>query len=432
MTMIVFNAPNTDVAFAEETTAAAETPVVETPSAEEAIIYVHEGWTHLLQPVVVETPSAEEAIVSVHESLTHNFQPVAAETAFAETPSAEEATVIVHEGWTHNLQLVVAETPVAETPVAEIPAPESPFLPQKGAVATWTVQRVLKDSAARAPYAYICRRENWTTRLSAKQVLPGVILQVGDQVQLECIKIDNFDPQKPFFFFSQKTPAARAFLQEHQGKVVEGTVATIADIGAFVDIGTGIVGLVHKLAMAPQPSKGNTWKGALQAKESAHSQLQVGGKIRVVVVSFELNTDPKRLGQLKVDLSQEQVGFSRLRALFEKNKATADTPFDIQTKVLGQDPDGNYELALFEGDESLVVTLPADQLSCAVERGGALRVIVDKLETNKRGRPFVKVHQQDGAKARAAAEVRRQENRDRRISKQPSKGKGDQKSGKKK
>jgi hypothetical protein len=417
MTKTLINSDNTGFAFDEETTAAA--------GAEEAIIDIPEGWTHLLQPVVVD-PSAKEAIVYAHESW-HKFQPVAAETFVAEPPSAEDAIICVHEGTTQLLQPLVVEASVAE-----IPAPESPFVPQKGAVATWTVERVLKDAATRAPYAYILRREKLTTRVSVKQLLPGVLLQVGNQVELECIKIDNFDPQRPVFFFSQTTPAARAFLQEHQGKVVQGTVVTIPDFGAFVDIGMGIVGMVHKLAMAPQTSKGNTWKGALRAKESAHSQLQVGGKIRVVVGSFELNTDPKRLGQFKVDLSQEQIGFSRLRDLFEKNRATSDKPFEIQTKVLGQDPDGNYELALFEGDEAMVVTLPADQLSCAVERGGALRVIVDGLETNKRGRPFVKVHHQDGAKARAAADVRRQENRDRRISKQPSKGDSTQKSGKKK
>ncbi len=306
---------------------------------------------------------------------------------------------------------------------------------QVGVVSSWTVARVLTDSTSKATYAYIVRSGETTAKLPVKHVVPGVVLQAGDKIELETYKIDTFDPAKPAVLVSQKLPAARAFLLEHLATgdlcnllVVEGTVVNVAEFGAFVDIGGGINGMVHKLALtAKMPQGREFWKGALRAKEAAHSELKSGDKIRVIIWDFELQTDPRRFGEFKVQLSQEQLGYSRLRNLL-KSKKTPE--LKIQAAVLGQDQDGNYELGLFNGDEFVVAKLPVGELSCTVKRGDTVRVIVDGLGLDERGRTVVNVHHEDGAKSRAAAQVRRQENRNSRIAKQPSKGSSGQSSGK--
>ncbi len=295
-----------------------------------------------------------------------------------------------------------------------------------GVVATWTVGRVLTDSISKQPYAYIVRSGNSTAKLPVKHALRAV-LKAEDQIELETYKIDTFDPAKPALLVSQKLPAARAFLQERVGAVVEGTVINVVEFGAFVDIGGGITGMVHKLALtAKMPQGREFWKGAVRAKEAAHSELKVGDKIRVVICDFQLQTDPRRLGEFKVELSQEQVGYSRLSHLL-KTKKTPE--LKIQAAVLGQDQEDNYELGLFHGAEFVVAKLPMVELSCIVKRGDTVRVIVAGLEDHL-GRTLIKVHHEDGAKSRAASQTRRQENRDLRTAKQPSKGASGQKPGK--
>jgi len=266
-----------------------------------------------------------------------------------------------------------------------------------GAVATWKVTRILTDSTSKEPYAYILVIGNLTAKLPAKHTLPGTV-EVGDEIEVMTYKVDAFEPDNPELLVSQTLPGASAFLQEHVGKAVEGTVTEVVQFGAFVDVGNGIIGLVYTTALTPKmPEEPEFWEGALRAKEAAHSDLKVGDKVKVVICTFQLQTHPRWSGEFKVVLSGEQVGYSRLRNLLQ----TKTTPeLKIQAMVLGNDQNGHYEIGVFFGAESVVAKLPVVGISCAVKMGDTVRVIVDSVEADDRGRTVVKLHHED-AKNRA-------------------------------
>jgi ribosomal protein S1 len=77
---------------------------------------------------------------------------------------------------------------------------------------------------------------------------PDEVLKVGDQVEVEVLKIDN-ETSPPKIGLGRKqvldNPKANAFNEVEVDSEVTGTVTKITDFGAFVEIAPGVEGLVH-------------------------------------------------------------------------------------------------------------------------------------------------------------------------------------------
>ena len=99
---------------------------------------------------------------------------------------------------------------------------------------------------------------------------------------------------------------ARAFEQEVQeGDILEGEVVRLMPYGAFVALDSGVEGMVHVSEIS--------WSRI----ENPEDMLQVGGKVRVKMLSMERD----KKGQLKISLSMKQVTEDPWQSITEKFKS---------------------------------------------------------------------------------------------------------------
>jgi small subunit ribosomal protein S1 len=79
---------------------------------------------------------------------------------------------------------------------------------------------------------------------------PSDVLSVGDEVEVYVLNVDR---ERERIALSRKRllpdPWPRVTADLHEGKVVEGTVTSVVEFGAFVDLGEGVEGLVHTSEM---------------------------------------------------------------------------------------------------------------------------------------------------------------------------------------
>jgi small subunit ribosomal protein S1 len=119
---------------------------------------------------------------------------------------------------------------------------------------------------------------------------PSEIVQVGDKVKVVVLK---FDPEKERISLGMKqlTPDPWQTVAEHYpvGSRIQGKVISLMDYGAFVELESGIEGLIHISEMS--------W-----TKKISHPSkiLQIGQTVEVVV----LNVDP---GHRRISLGLKQV-----------------------------------------------------------------------------------------------------------------------------
>jgi small subunit ribosomal protein S1 len=116
---------------------------------------------------------------------------------------------------------------------------------------------------------------------------PADILSVGDQVDVQTLKIDNADPAK------RRIAVGLKQLQPHPwdavsgtytlGEKVKGTVTRETDFGAFVELAPGIEGLIHISEMA--------WGKKVRKPSDI---VKVGDQVEAVILSIDPGA--KRIG----------------------------------------------------------------------------------------------------------------------------------------
>jgi small subunit ribosomal protein S1 len=103
---------------------------------------------------------------------------------------------------------------------------------------------------------------------------PSEVLSVGDEVDVYVMSVDR---ERERISLSRKRllpdPWDQAMNTLHQGDVVEGSVTSVADFGAFVDVSDGVEGLVHVSEMP--------------AGESTRSELSPGTPVTVRVLDVD-------------------------------------------------------------------------------------------------------------------------------------------------
>ena len=107
------------------------------------------------------------------------------------------------------------------------------------------------------------------------------ILAVGDDVHAEIVKIDG---EKIGLSIKKATPTpVEEFAKVHQvGEVLSGTVVSVHDYGAFVEIAPGVEGLVHASELS--------WESV---RSKVSDFLTVGKKAQVKVI--DINVEPGRI-----------------------------------------------------------------------------------------------------------------------------------------
>ncbi len=116
---------------------------------------------------------------------------------------------------------------------------------------------------------------------------PADLLSVGDQLEVQILKIDNADPAK------RRIAVGLKQLQPHPwesvpstyslGQRVTGKVTRETDFGAFVELAPGIEGLIHISEMA--------WGKKVRKPSDI---VKVGDQLEAVILSID--TDAKRIG----------------------------------------------------------------------------------------------------------------------------------------
>lgn len=114
---------------------------------------------------------------------------------------------------------------------------------------------------------------SWTRRLKH----PSELLTEGDKVQVKVLGLDRKNRKvKLGLKQTTKNPWSEVEEKYHVGDVLEGTVRSLADFGAFVTLEDGVDGLLHVKDMS--------WSGKLKA---AGMVVNAGDKIQVKILAVD-------------------------------------------------------------------------------------------------------------------------------------------------
>jgi small subunit ribosomal protein S1 len=117
---------------------------------------------------------------------------------------------------------------------------------------------------------------------------PSDVLSVGDEVEVYVLNVDR---ERERIALSRKRllpdPWQCVIADLHEGEVVEGTVTSVAEFGAFVDLGEGVEGLIHT--------------SEIPGGTATLSDLEPGFPVRVRVLEIDE-------GQHQIALSLQDIG----------------------------------------------------------------------------------------------------------------------------
>jgi small subunit ribosomal protein S1 len=121
---------------------------------------------------------------------------------------------------------------------------------QEGAVVTGTV-RTLTDFGAFVDLGGVDGLLHVTDMAYARNVKPPDVVKPGDQIEVKILKI-NADTRKIALGLKQLAPDPWSLVTEKyaQGSRVQGKVSRVTDFGAFVELESGIEGLIHVTEMS--------------------------------------------------------------------------------------------------------------------------------------------------------------------------------------
>ena len=119
---------------------------------------------------------------------------------------------------------------------------------------------------------------------------PSEILQIGDELEVKVLQFDK-DKERVSLGLKQTTPDPWSYIEETYpvGARLQGSVVSITDYGAFVELEKGVEGLVHVSEMS--------WTKRIRHPSKI---VSVGDEVDVVV----LNVDPERK---RISLGMKQV-----------------------------------------------------------------------------------------------------------------------------
>lgn len=128
---------------------------------------------------------------------------------------------------------------------------------------------------------------------------PSDVVSVGDEVTVHVLKVDSNAKRISLSLKeNQKDPWSDKAANLSEGKIVTGKVTKIAKFGAFVDIGSGLEGLVHLSELADR------------RVASADEVVKTGQEVQVKVLSVDAGTK-------KISLSIKQAQADTERAEYQ-------------------------------------------------------------------------------------------------------------------
>lgn len=165
------------------------------------------------------------------------------------------------------------------------------------------------------------------SEISHKRVeKPSDVLTAGETIHVKVIGIDA-DKQRISLSIKQteKSPFEQATNEISQGDIIEGTVKSLTDFGAFVEIANGIQGLVHVSEIANEHVK------------VPADKLSVGDKVTVKVLSIDK-------GEKRISLSIKQATAT------DSDESAKDSTEDVTEKYM-KDNDTGFAVGDIIGDQ---------------------------------------------------------------------------------
>lgn len=205
--------------------------------------------------IVAVDPSAEEDVVAVMESAPAE---VASETGEADLPEAK------------------TEAPKAKARKSKLP----PINPEEGAVVDGVVRKLVDfgafvDIGAEMDGLMHISEMSWD-----RVAKPQDVLKVGQKIKAKIIKLEGGDKKRIGLSLKQATenPWGRVGTEFQVGGHYKGKVTRITDFGAFVELVTGLEGLLH--------SSEFSWA---QRNANPKDFAKEGDEIEVVLISADPN-----------------------------------------------------------------------------------------------------------------------------------------------
>ena len=237
----------------------------------------------------VESESAEspsETDVAIMEATsTSEASPEAENTVVAVDPSAEEDVVAVMESAPAAAD---SETGKANTPEAKTEAPKAkarksklpPINPEEGAIVDGVVRKLVDfgafvDIGAEMDGLMHISEMSWD-----RVAKPQDVLKVGQKIKAKIIKLEGGDKKRIGLSLKQATenPWGLVGTEFQVGGHYKGKVTRITDFGAFIELVTGLEGLLH--------SSEFSWA---QRNANPKDFVKEGDEIEVVLISADPN-----------------------------------------------------------------------------------------------------------------------------------------------
>jgi predicted RNA-binding protein with RPS1 domain len=232
-----------------------------------------------------ESPKEEDAVAAeaVH---TSEAVPEPENTTVAVTPSAEEDAVAVMEsapaeaspetGTDDTDTPAKTEVPKAKARKSKLP----PITPEEGAIVDGVVRKLVDfgafvDIGAEMDGLMHISEMSWD-----RVAKPQDVLKVGQKIKAKIIKLEGGDKKRIGLSLKQATenPWGRVGTEFQVGGHYKGKVTRITDFGAFVELVTGLEGLLH--------SSEFSWA---QRNANPKDFAKEGDEIEVVLISADPN-----------------------------------------------------------------------------------------------------------------------------------------------
>lgn len=259
-------------------------------AAELSVVVVAEGTD---VPIEVQAPVASESVESPREAdvaiveatSTPEAAPEPDNTVVAVDLSSEDAVVAVMESAPSE---AVAETSEADTPEVKTEAPKAkarksklpPINPEEGAVVDGVVRKLVDfgafvDIGAEMDGLMHISEMSWD-----RVAKPQDVLKVGQKIKAKIIKLEAGDKKRIGLSLKQATenPWGLVGTEFQVGGRYKGKVTRITDFGAFIELVTGLEGLLH--------SSEFSWA---QRNANPKDFAKEGDEIEVILISADPN-----------------------------------------------------------------------------------------------------------------------------------------------
>jgi small subunit ribosomal protein S1 len=188
---------------------------------------------------------------------------------------------------------------------------------------------------------------------------PKDYLENNSEINVEVIEVDKEGRRLRVSLKNLLPKPMDAFTASNRvGDVVNGTVTSITDFGAFVKVGT-IEGLLHNQEISWDKSK------------NAKSELKVGDEVEVKIIKIDRDAG-------KISLSKKALEASPVKAFAEKNKNGA-----IVTGTVKDKKDFGVFISLEDNVDALIRTEDLHPLKFdEIEKGQEIKGVISFIDGN--------------------------------------------------